>query len=195
MRNAAIRNGSVAVETALMLIVLFAIWLIASDMYRIGIERTRLEGTATNMAINASVQSELTKPGLDILAEIAMQGHEGQQQIIILNVMRSGRVNWMLSRGDATDLCEAEVEDKLYTGTLPEDPTAEEVYDPDEPEDPSKASFVIVRACRSTEDIKSYGGIIIPTVIQVDSVYRATAREITIDEDLEEENEISEDSE
>jgi len=182
------RNGSVAVETALSLSIFFILLFMASDMYRIGIERTRLEGTASSLALNLAAQPELTKVGLDALAEIAMQGHEGEQQLIMLSVMQSGLVKWQLERGDATNLCEVEVEDSYYMGELPEDPPESESET-----DSSTASMIVVRACRNTGYITSYGGITMPEVLQVDSIYRANSLEIPLDEELEKENLITED--
>lgn len=194
MSSKAGQRGSVAVEAALALTLLFTVGFIASDMHRIDIERSRLEGTASSAALNISAQSKLTKPGLDALADVVMQGHIDDQQMIIMNVLQSGRIFWSLERGGASDLCEAESDGVYYTGQLPID--AEKMEEAAESEeDASTFSLIVVRACRRTTDITSYGGITMPDVLQVDSVYRASSRKITLDEELQEENQIMDDSE
>ncbi len=194
MHDKAGRRGSVAVETALTLTLLFTVGFLAGDMHRIGIERSRLEATASSVALNITAQSGLTQAGLDSLTDIAMQGHTDEQQIIMLNVLQSGRINWQLERGGASDLCEAEAEDGYYTGDLPIDPSDMKEAASSE-EDSSEFSLIVVKACRSTESIKSYGGIGMPQVLQVRSIYRANAQEISLDDALEEENQITDDSE
>ncbi len=189
MKSAERRGGSVAVEAAIMLLVLFAVASIASDMHRISIERTRIESTANSMALNISAQNKLTRRGLDALAEVAMQGHEEDQQIVILNVKQSGIIAWQLERGEEADLCEVEKDGDHYGGDLPEDVVE------DSDEDPETFSMVVVLACRGTKNIRSFGGISMPDVVQVQSVYRATSRVIALDKELQEENMITADSE
>ena len=189
------KRGSVAVEAALMLSMLLGVGFLAADMHRVSIERTRLEGTASSAALNISAQPMLTKHGLDALSDVIMQGHTEMQQMIIMNVLQSGRINWSLTRGGATDLCEADSEGGYYNGELPEDPPEEETENEGAGESPDTVSFVVVQACRSTADISSYGGIVIPQILRVDSVYRANARKIDLDEQLQEENQEKSDTE
>ncbi|MUM78528.1 hypothetical protein GKC30_12865 [Pseudodesulfovibrio sp. F-1] len=187
------RRGSIAVEAALMMTMLFAVGYVASDMHRIGIERTRLESAASSAAINIAAQPKLTRKGLDALTEIVMQGHAESQQMLIMSVMQSGRVVWALERGEAEDLCEPPIEEGYYTGDLPEDRPEES--DSGSDEDNSTFSLVVVQACRDTGDIRSYGGILMPEVLQVEGIYRANAKNITIDDELQEENQITSEAE
>lgn len=183
------QRGAVAVEAALTVILLIGVALIASDMHRIGIERTRLENAASSAALNIAAQPTLTKPGLDGLVEIVMQGHSEYQHLVIMNVMQSGRINWLLERGGAPGLCEPPSDGVSYTGELPEDaPEGGEGESADD--DGSTTSMIVVQACRSTEDIFAHGGLSFPEVLRVESIYRVSARKVALDEELQNENQI-----
>ena len=181
-------RGSLAVEVALLIPILMFAGLIAADMFRTAIERTRLEETASSLALTISTQKALTKEGLDALTEIVMQGHTEDQDILIMNVYLSGRINWLLERGGSEGLCEPSSDGRYYTGELPEDPPDDEKNKSDKE---STTSFVVVKACRDTSKMFSYGGIQWPDYLQVESLYRARHQKIELDESLQEENRIA----
>lgn len=93
------QRGTLAVEAAIVLPILLGVGMIGADMQRIHSERIRVENAAGAMALNLAAQPALTSAGVDALAELAMQGHAEMQQLIILNVLQSGRITWALERG------------------------------------------------------------------------------------------------
>lgn len=174
------QRGALAVEAALALPILLGVGMIGADMQRIHSERIRVENAAGAMALNLAAQPELTAGGIDALAEVAMQGHADMQQLIVLNVLQSGRIAWAVQRGGARDLCTAPASGGQYTGALPEDP-------PDTGEsnvDNSTMSMIVVKACRDTADVASWGGLVLPAVLETTGIFRATSRTIKLDETL-----------
>lgn len=174
------QRGALAVEAALALPILLGVGMIGADMQRIHSERIRVENAAGAMALNLSAQPALTAGGVDALAQVAMQGHENMQQLIILNVLQSGRIAWALERGGASGLCEAPASGGQYTGLLPQDR-------PDTGEsnvDNSTMSMIVVKACRDTADISLWAGMPLPDLLETAAVFRATSRTITLDETL-----------
>jgi len=174
------QRGALAVEAALALPILLGVGMIGADMQRIHSERIRVENAAGAMALNIAAQPSLTAAGVDMLAQLAMQGHEEMQQLIILNVLESGRIAWALQRGGAGDLCDAPASGGQYTGVLPQDR-------PDTGEsnvDNSTLSMIVVKACRDTADISIWAGMPLPDLLQTAAVFRATSRTITLDETL-----------
>ncbi|WMD18987.1 hypothetical protein RAS12_20485 [Achromobacter seleniivolatilans] len=174
------QRGALAVEAAIALPILLGVGMIGADMQRIHSERIRVENAAGAMALNLAAQPKLTAGGVDALAELAMQGHTNMQQLIILNVLQSGRIAWALQRGGARALCEAPAAGGRYTGTLPEDR-------PDTGQsnvDNSTMSMIVVKACRDTTDISLWAGIPLPEVLETTGIFRATSRTITLDEAL-----------
>ena len=173
--------GAFAVEAALALPVLIGVGLIGSDMQRLHTERIRVENAAGVLAVNVANQQHLTSAGVDALALLAMQGHERAQQITILNVRQSGRVAWALQRGGAQDLCDPPAEGGIYNGELPVDPPPNSS---DAAVDNSRMSLIVVQACRDTTDILLSGGIVMPGVLQTQTMFRAVAPIITLDDIL-----------
>lgn len=174
------QRGALAVEAAIALPILLGVGMIGADMQRIHSERIRVENASGAMALNLAAQPALTAGGLDALAEVAMQGHAGVQQLIVLNVLQSGRIAWAVQRGGARDLCTAPASGGQYTGSLPEDP-------PDTGEsnvDHSTMSMIVVKACRDTTDIPLWGGLMMPDVLETTGIFRATYRTIKLDETL-----------
>ncbi|WP_313458838.1 hypothetical protein [Achromobacter sp.] len=174
------QRGALAVEAAITLPILLGVGMIGADMQRIHSERIRVENASGAMALNVAAQPALTVNGLDALAEVAMQGHAGKQQLIIMNVLQSGRIAWALQRGGARDLCTAPASGGQYMGALPEDP-------PDTGQsnvDNSSMSMIVVKACRDTTDIPLWGGLIMPDLLETTGIFRATSRTIKLDETL-----------
>lgn len=188
-RPAPRQRGSMAVETALALPILLGVGLIGSDMHRIGLERTRLENTAGSVAINLAAQRTLTATGLDALIDTTLKGHAEHQQVIVLHVRQSGRIEWALQRGGAEDLCEPASDGANYTGTLPEDPPDDEGGNGSD--DGSRLSLIVVQACRDTSNILLSGGLVLPRVLEAVGVFRTTATTITLDEELQEQSRAS----
>lgn len=184
------QRGALAVEMALALPVLIAAGVIGSDMQRIHSERLRLENAASAMALNLAAQPELSVAGLDALAEAAMQGHEQNQHLIVLNVLQSGRIAWALQRGGDTSLCEAPAAGGRYRDALPEQ-TPDGGRDDDEDGDASTLSMVVVMACRATTDVALSGALLMPEVLRTRSVYRASRKTITLDATLQAESKAS----
>lgn len=98
-------SGSIAVETALGITFLVSTAVILSDMHQIGIERERLEAGAGSIAVNAAQQPKLTQYGLDALVDASLQTETRDTEVIIMNVLQSGAVQWMIRR--ATGRCSA----------------------------------------------------------------------------------------
>ncbi len=179
------QRGSVAVETALALPILLGVGLLGSDMQRIHTERIRLENAAGSMALTIAAQPQLSVAGLDALAAAAMQGHSDAQQLIVMSVRPSGRVDWLLQRGGADGLCPAPASGGVYAGALPEDPPEQA------DEDTATLSMVVVLACRDTRAVALSGALPMPDLLQTASIFRATAQNIELDEVLQAESDAS----
>lgn len=190
-RQAQSESGSMAVEAALGVTFFAGVSVIVFDMHSVGLERTRLETSSGTIAQNVAVQEKLTYAGLDALVDAALETRQADTEIILMNVLQSGKVVWMLSRGDGGALCDVTVEGGYFTGTLPEDPPEEEAAEDEE--DPSELSMVVVEACRRSTAVKLAGKMRLPGVMQVESIYRANAVEIELDEALQDENLIPDD--
>ena len=181
------KKGSVAVETALGVTMLFGVATILVDMHTSGLERVRLETGAGEMAQSVAAQVELTKYGLDALTTAAFQSQTRDTEIIIMNVLQSGRINWMLHRGDGAALCELDVDGDRFTADLPVDSPEES----EDETDVSEMSMVVVEACRRTSLLKSEDKMVFPRLIQVRNIYRAGQLQINLDEALTDENMIA----
>lgn len=189
-RFASGRSGTVAVEAALGLTLLFAVAAVFADMHTAGRERTRLETGAGEMAQTVASQAELTKYGLDALTLAAFQNNTRGTEIIVMNVMQSGKILWMLRRGDGAQLCQLDVSGDQFTGTLPVDPPDGNGESED---DTSEMSMVVIDACKRLSGFKSESGIAFPRLLQVRNIYRAGQVEINLDKELTDENLISSD--
>ncbi|SAI54509.1 Flp pilus assembly protein TadG [Bordetella ansorpii] len=184
-RNAARRRqrGAFAVEAALALPILIGVGLLGADMQRIHTERIRLESTAGVMAATLAAQRELTQGGLDELAKVAMQGHENDQLMYLLSVRVDGSVAWGLARGGAEGLCEAPATGGRYSGTLPDDSRRGD--------DTAAPSMIVVRACRGTGNVSLFSGLVLPDMLQTDTLFPASNAAITLDEPLQAESDGS----
>ncbi|VFR32975.1 hypothetical protein ANDA3_0775 [plant metagenome] len=183
-----LQRGAFAVEAALALPILIGVGVIGADMQRIHSERIRVENAAGVLAVNIAAQRRLTTAGIDVLADVAMQGHEAMQQLYILNVLQSGRVAWALRRGGADALCDAPVAGGVYTGQLPEDPPA---GNSNAAVDNSTMSLIVVKTCRDTGDIALSSGVMLPAVLETLTLFRATNKTITLDTPLTDESRAS----
>lgn len=172
--------GAIAVEVALGLPLMFSIGLVGTDMHRVGIERAQIEQAAGSTAITLAAQSELTQAGLQGLVDVLTLGRPQDYQVVILNVLQSGRVSWGFQRGEAGQLCEPMSNGRDYLGELPEDPPAED--------EDSTLSMVVVQVCRSSADVTLFGGLALPDVLGVRVIHRAVAQTIELDEALQEES-------
>ena len=182
-------SGSIAVETALGITFLVSTAVILSDMHQIGIERERLEAGAGSIAVNAAQRPKLTQYGLDALVDASLETETRDTEVIIMNVLQSGAVQWMIRRGDGAMLCELNVEGKYFTGELPVDPPENSGEGNDESDvDGSTMSMIVVDVCRRTAGFELGKHLRLPRVIQVENIYRSNNREIKLDEALEEEN-------
>ncbi|WP_337749261.1 hypothetical protein [Sutterella wadsworthensis] len=182
-------SGSIAVETALGITFLVSTAVILSDMHQIGIERERLEAGAGSIAVNAAQQPKLTQYGLDALVDASLQTETRDTEVIIMNVLQSGTVQWMIRRGDGAMLCELNVEGKYFTGELPVDPPENSGEGNDESDvDGSTMSMIVVDVCRRTAGFELGKHLRLPREIQVENIYRSNNREIKLDKALEEEN-------
>lgn len=190
-RSKARQLGAIAVETALAIPIMTGAGLIGSDMHRIHTERIRLENATGAMGLTLSAQPLLTKPGLDALAEIAMQDHEGAQHLLVLLVNQSSEVIWALQRGGAENLCAAPVKEGRYTGSLPEDETSASSSANSSNSTVETRTMIVVQACRDTTDITLSGGLVLPEVLKTTSVYRAVRTTITLDQPLQKESTAS----
>ncbi|SAI74696.1 Flp pilus assembly protein TadG [Bordetella ansorpii] len=177
------QRGAFAVEAALALPILIGAGLLGADMQRIHTERIRLESTAGVVAVNLAAQRELTQGGLDELARIAMQGHENDQLMYLLSVRLDGTVAWGVTRGGAEGLCEAPAAGGQYLGTLPDDSRRGD--------DTAAPSMIVVRSCRGTGDVSLFSGLVLPDMLQTDTLFPATNAAITLDEPLQAESDGS----
>ncbi|MBT0570728.1 hypothetical protein KIK84_10335 [Curvibacter sp. CHRR-16] len=170
------QTGAIAVEAALGLPLLLAIGLVGTDMHRIGLERTQIEQAAGSAAITVAAQSKLTKAGLSGVVDVLTMGRPQDYQVVVLNVLQTGQVNWGFQRGQAGQLCAPLSDGRDYQGDLPEKP----------PEDDgdSTLSMVVVLVCRSSEDITLSGGLVLPGVLGARVIHRAVAQSIELDEAL-----------
>ena len=91
-------------ETALGITFLVSTAVILSDMHQIGIERERLEAGAGSIAVNAAQQPKLTQYGLNALVDASLETETRDTEVIIMNVLQSGAVQWMIRRGDGAML-------------------------------------------------------------------------------------------
>lgn len=188
------QQGSMAVEAALSVTLFVALMSILFDMYALGRERTRLEEGAGSIAQNIAVQSKLTEPGLSALVDAALQGEQYATEVHVMNVLQSGKVVWMFSRGDGGQLCEMPVDGGYFTGTLPEDPP-EDSEAADDEEDTSKLSMVVVDVCRNSREVQLADRLMLPRLLEVESIYRSNSKSIELDEALTDENLIPDDDE
>ena len=189
-------SGSIAVETALGITFLVSTAVILSDMHQIGIERERLEAGAGSIAVNAAQQPKLTQYGLNALVDASLETETRDTEVIIMNVLQSGAVQWMIRRGDGAMLCELNVEGKYFTGELPVDPPENSGEGNDESDvDGSTMSMIVVDVCRRTAGFELGKHLRLPRVIQVENIYRSNNREIKLDEALEEEKEATDENE
>ena len=161
-------SGSIAVETALGITFLVSTAVILSDMHQIGIERERLEAGAGSIAVNAAQQPKLTQYGLNALVDASLETETRDTEVIIMNVLQSGAVQWMIRRGDGAMLCELNVEGKYFTGELPVDPPENSGEGNDESDvDGSTMSMIVVDVCRRTAGFELGKHLRLPRVIQV----------------------------
>jgi hypothetical protein len=180
------QRGSFAVEAALMIPILFGVGVVGSDMYRIGITRAELEQRNGSMGLTLAMQGQLTESGLQVLVDVGTQDAPTRYQVLILNVLQSGKVNWGFKRGQGGALCDVPVSAGRYTGTLPE--ALPEARDSDSSADSSTFSYIVVRSCRNTDDISLAGGVSWPQVLQVNSLQRSVVLNPELDEALTTEN-------
>lgn len=177
------QRGAFAVEAALVLPILLGVGLLGADIQRIHTERIRLENTAGTLAVNLAAQRELTGAGLDALAKVAMQGHEADQQIYVLNVQVDGSVSWGLIRGGAENLCEAPAVGGIYEGTLPDDSRRDDTT--------AAPGMVMVRSCRRTDEVALFSGLGIPDVLKTDAIFPSSHRTIKLDTELQGESDAN----
>lgn len=177
-------RGSAAVETALLLPIILAGGLLCVDLFKVGIERTRMEQLAGSAAITLSVQQKLGKAGLDGLYDTlfhveGLKDVRGRHQMVVSNVtMPSRRIWWSLSRG-GEGVCAETAQEGTYEGTLPVDA---ELDDSGDPKDDTH-SLVVVRLCRTVDDI-SMEHLALPDRLAVVSVSRALATSVDLDKVL-----------
>lgn len=178
-------RGGAAVETALLLPLIVAGGLLCVDLFKVGIERTRMEQLAGSAAITLSVQQKLGKAGLDGLYETlfkveGLKDVRGRHQMVVSNVtMPSRRIWWSLSRG-AEGVCEGRAHEGMYSGDLPEIEVSRRNINPDDASDADAYSLVVVRLCRTVDDI-SMESLALPDRLAVVSISRATAKNIDLD--------------
>jgi hypothetical protein len=177
------QRGVIAVEAAFALPLMIGVGLLGSDLQRIGQERSLLEQASGSAAITLAIQSELTRKGVDALAEVLVKGNPDQYEIVMMNVMQSGRVTWGVRRGEAGRICSALSDGRYYTASLPEDKPQATAAD-DAETDNSSVSMLVVQVCRKTDDITLSGGLVLPDTISVTSINRANSLKIKIDAEL-----------
>lgn len=179
------QQGGATVELALLLPFILAGGMLCVDLFRIGVERTRMEQLAGAASITLSVQQKLGKTGLDGLYDTLFQveGLKDVRQIhqmIVSNVtLPSRRVWWSVSRG-AEGICEEQAQEGFYTGELPVDLNA-----PATNGDPNSdaESVIVVRLCRSLDDVSmEYLGL--PERLNVVSINRTLSANVDLDEAL-----------
>ncbi|PWF21461.1 TadE/TadG family type IV pilus assembly protein [Corticimicrobacter populi] len=177
-------RGGAAVETALLLPLIVAGGLLCVDLFKVGIERTRMEQLAGSAAITLSVQQKLGKAGLDGLYETlfkveGLKDVRGRHQMVVSNVtMPSRRIWWSLSRG-GDGVCAETAREGTYEGTLPVDAELDGNGDPEN----DTHSLIVVRLCRTVDDI-SMEHLALPDRLAVVSVNRALATNVDLDEVL-----------
>lgn len=183
------QRGAAAVEAALGIALLTGVFILAADMARIGIERARLENAAGSAALNIATQTKLTQAGLDALAKVAMQGYEDQQELVILNVLQSGRIQWGVRRGSDQGICPELSAGGVYNGTLPEDPPTTSSTSASST-DASTMSLIVVEACRDTRNV-ALSTLSMPSPLSVRSAFRATSSVVSLDDALQSESDAT----
>ena len=180
------QRGSLAIEAALMLPLLIGIGVLGADMQRVHTERIRLEKAAGALGVNVAAQPALTKPGLDRLAAITMQGHEEAQQITVMYIEPNGQVRWAVQRGGAANLCAAPIKAGIYSGTWPGEKRPDGRTDDTEAARPEAITRgqIAVQACRDTAAIQLSSGLVLPAVIETQAIYPAFKSAVLFDKDL-----------
>lgn len=173
-------RGSAAVETALLLPMILAVGFLCVDLYKISVERTRMEQLAGSASMTLAVQKKLGQAGLDGLYDTmlhieGLKDVRGRHQMIVTNVtMPSRRIWWTLSKG-AEDVCDEAAEEGAYPGPLP-DPVIDDGREPSE----DSYSLVVVQLCRNVNDI-SMDYLALPDRLVVTSINRASSLQIDLD--------------
>lgn len=174
-------RGVAAIEAALALPLVLMAGLFCVDLYKLGLERTRMEQAAGATAITLSVQQKLGAHGLDGLYAATFRGNGGKDerdryQMLVTNVsMPSGRIWWTVLRGNE-GVCENVQREGIYTGRLPKD-TRSGVGG--HPEDDSY-SLIVLQLCRTVNDI-SLDYLPLPGRLEVVSTNRALAAKVDLD--------------
>lgn len=172
------QRGSLAVETALALPILLAAGALVTDLVTVELARERLEQRAGAIVSVLSMQSDLTRQGLEGLLSATLPENEvGNYQLNISNVRQNGEVYWQLNRGNATAVCEDNlaVPGARYPGALPE---------VDEETGKNNVSMIVVEMCRQGRDITMLGGLPLANTLNVSAVNRLTRNTLRLDDDL-----------
>lgn len=188
-------RGSVSVEAAFGLVFFIVILYAVADYHAVSQIRDEVEDAAGSISLNLSVQDKLTQQGFDALVTAALQNKTRDTDVVALNVMQSGKIKWMLERGDEAQLCQVDVDGRYFTGDLPEDPPDNSEGNGEDDTDMSELSMVVVYVCRSTNNLRRVGKFVFPNPIEVQNINRAMKKTIDLDEALEKENMVKSDDE
>ena len=188
-------HGSVSVEAAFGLVFFIVILYAVADYHAVSQIRDEVEDAAGSISLNLSTQEKLTQQGFDALVTGALQNKTRDTDVVALNVLQSGKIQWMLERGDEAQLCQVDVDGRYFTGDLPEDPPEDSENNGENGTDMSELSMVVVYVCRSTNSLRRVGKFVFPNPIEVQNINRAMKKTIEIDEALKKENMVKSDDE
>lgn len=186
-------RGSVTVEAAFGLIFFIVIIYAVADYHAISSLREEVEEASGSIALNISTQDKLTQQGFDALVTASLQNNTRDTDVVVLQVLQSGKINWMLERGDEAQLCQVDVDGRYFTGDLPEDPPDNSQAGEDEDTDMSELAMVVVYVCRNTHNLNRVGKFVFPNIVSVQNINRSLKKTIELDEALKKENMVKSD--
>lgn len=187
------QRASVTVEAAFGLIFFIVIIYAVADYHAISSLREEVEEASGSIALNISTQDKLTQQGFDALVTASLQNNTRDTDVVVLQVLQSGKINWMLERGDEAQLCQIDVNGRYFTGDLPEEPPENSQTGEDDATDMSELSMVVVYVCRNTHNLHRVGKFVFPNIVSVQNINRALKKTIELDEALKKENLVKSD--
>ena len=136
------QRGNVALEAVLIFPTLLMVVFIAQDLFLISRTRADLERSVATLSTILASQDSLTAPGLKRLVTDVLKGGDGDYDLVVGQVWRSGQVAWGLAVGSAKGLCANPLKkDAFYAGALPEQ---------DPKDDTKQVALFVVQGCQDS---------------------------------------------